>query len=246
MLFNTLLTLLASTTALALPLTERDNTPADLITQLKAANTAVERDTILAKAGGNASFAFDFANPPAAAVVSTPGGKLVAANGETFPFLTDLKTSLAVVNVSPCALILPHLHPRAEEFIIVTQGELFTQFVGETGAPLISNELKTLGSTLFTKGSIHLEFNPTCNPATFVAAFNDNDPGISFVAAGLFELEDQLVIANLGGDAVVSGQDLESIRHAIPAGIAASVESCLKTCGIKPYSKRSLAEVFGK
>src|SRR6202035_3912998 len=116
-------------------------------------------------------FAFDFANPPAAAVVATPGGKLIAANGETFPYLTGLKTSLAIVEVSPCSLILPHLHPRAEEFILVTQGEFFTQFIAETGAPLISNELKTLGSTLFTKGSIHLEYNPTCDTSTFIAAF---------------------------------------------------------------------------
>jgi len=130
--------------------------------------------------------------------------------------------------------------------VFVTEGKIFTQFLGETGAALISNELNTLGGTMFPRGSIHLEYNAECTAASFVAAFNDNDPGVSFIAPGFFSLEDQLVIAALGGDAIVSGQDLESIRHAIPAGLATSVQQCLTKCNIKPHAKRSLAEVFSK
>jgi oxalate decarboxylase/phosphoglucose isomerase-like protein (cupin superfamily) len=250
MLVQTLVALLASTAALAAPLSEtpakvdkRDAT-SDLITQLKAANGAVARNQILA-AGGNASFTFDFTNPPAAAVVSGPAGKLVQATGSTAPFLTDVDAAMAIVTIEPCGLILPHLHPRGDEFVLVIEGEVYTQFIAETGAVLIENELKTLGATLLPKGSIHLEYNPTCKPATFVAAFNTNDPGVSFVAANLFSLEDQLVIAALGGDAVVSGADLASIRHALPKGLATGVAECVKKCGIKPYSKRSLKEVYG-
>ena len=246
MLFTSLFALAASTAAIAAPLhMKRDNTTA-LIAELKAADSAVERNQILAANGGNASFIFDFANPPAAAVVASPAGKLAVANSATAPFLTGFDSSLAYVTIQPCGLILPHIHPRGDEFIINTQGTIFTQFIAESGAALVSNTLNTLGATLFPKGSIHLEYNPECTPAAFVAAFNNNDPGVSFVAANFFSLDDQVVIASLGGDAVVSGADLASIRHALPEGLAVSVEQCVQKCGINPNSKRSLREVFGQ
>ena len=52
------------------------------------------------------------------------------------------------------------------------------------------------------------------------------------------------MIANLGGETVVSGQDLATIEHAIPAGIAVGVQECLTKCGIKPNKKRSLVEAL--
>jgi hypothetical protein len=244
MLLKLALALVASATALAAPLgNEHVKRGGDLTAALKAADTAAERNQLLA-ATGNSSFMFDFANPPAAAVISTPPGKLISANPTTAPFLVDIDFSLAVVEVGPCGLILPHLHPRNEEFILVTQGEFVTQFIQETGAALITNDLKQWGATLFPRGSIHLEYNPTCSPSTFIAAFNGGDPGISFIAANFFSLEEQLVIANLGGETVVSGQDLATIQHAIPAGIAVGVQECLTKCGIKPNKKRSLVEAL--
>jgi oxalate decarboxylase/phosphoglucose isomerase-like protein (cupin superfamily) len=251
MFVNALIALLASTAVLAAPLSgtptkiEKRDATSDLIAKLRAADSHAAANQILA-ATGNASFTFDFANPPPAAVVSSPAGKLIAATGGVAPFLTGINAAMGLVTIQPCGLILPHLHPRADEFIIVTEGEVFTQFVTEAGGALITNDLKTLGATLFPKGSVHLEFNPTCEPASFIAAFNSNDPGVSFVAATLFSLEDQLVIAALGGDAVVSGADLDTIRHAIPAGLATGVSQCLQKCGMKSYSKRSLKEVFGQ
>ena len=244
MLINALVALLASTAAFAAPAVKRQSS--DLIKDLELAGSAVARNQILAKNGGNSSFMFDFANPPEGAGLSSPAGKVVQANGGTFPALVGVDASLTLVTIQPCGLILPHTHPRADEFIVVTQGEIFTQFIAETGAVLITNELKTLGSTLFPKGSIHLVYNPTCQPAQVVAAFNSNDPGVSFVANNLFELKDSQVIAALGGDAVVSGADLESIRKAIPHPVATGVEQCLQKCGIKPYTKRSMKEVFGQ
>jgi hypothetical protein len=239
------LALLASASALAAPLGHENTKRDDLTAALKAADTAVERNQILASKG-NASFMFDFANPPPAAVISTPPGKLISANPATAPFLVGIDFSLAVVEVGPCGLILPHLHPRNEEFILVTEGEFVTQFIAETGAALVTNDLKTWGSTLFPRGSIHLEYNPTCKPSTFVAAFNGNDAGISFIAANFFTMEEQLVIANLGGETIVSGKDLETVKHAIPAGIAVGVKECLAKCGMKPNQKRSLSEALGQ
>ena len=240
-----LLPLVVATAAFAAPTIVERQVPPEIIS-LEQADSAVGRNQILAANGGNASFVFDFTNPPAGALVSGPAGNLTIANGQTAPFLVDIDASLAVVEVGPCGLILPHLHPRGDEFIIVTEGEIFTQFISETGAVVVTNTLKKWGSTLFPKGSIHLDYNPTCEPAAFVAAFNSNDPGVTFVAASFLSLEDQLVVASLGGDSVVSGADLETIRQHLPPPVAVGVAQCLKQCKIQPYAKRSMREAFGK
>ena len=244
-MLRTLLPLMAAAAAFAAPAIVERQVPSEIIS-LEQADSAVGRNQILAANGGNASFAFDFKNPPSGALVSSVAGNLTIANAQTAPFLVDIDSSLAIVEVAPCGMVLPHLHPRADEFIIVTEGEFFTQFVAETGAVLVTNTLKKWQSTLYPKGSIHVQYNPTCEPASFVAAFNSNDPGVSFVATSFLSLEDQLVVASLGGDSVVSGADLESIRQHLPAPVAVGVKECLKQCKIQPYAKRSLKEVFGK
>lgn len=247
MLTQTLLTaLLAASAVLATPVRRQVAPEPSIILSLQQTDSAVQRNQILAANGGNSSFAFNFNSPPAAASIITPAGNITQAVGATFPALTDINAGLLLFNLEPCSMILPHLHPRSDEFIIVTQGTIFTQFIAETGAVLVTNNLTTLGSTLFPKGSIHVEYNPTCEKAQFIGALNSNDPGVSFVAANFLDLNDQLVIANLGGEAIVSGQDLESVRAGLPAGVATGVQSCLTACGLNQYAKRSLNEVFAR
>jgi hypothetical protein len=247
-MLRVLLPLLAATAAFAAPaIVKRQTAPVTpaLIVDLETADSAVERNQILVANGGNASFVFDFAHPPAGAVAGAGSGSVgnvTLASAATAPFLVGLDAALALAQVGPCGLVLPHIHPRADEFIIVTEGQFFTQFITENGASLITNTLNQWGSTIFPKGSIHLEWNPTCHPASFVAAFNSNDPGISFVASNFVGLDDPVVIAALGGDGIVSGADLDSIRQHLPPPVAVAVESCLSSCGI---SKRSLND-FGK
>ena len=157
MLLNIFLTLLALTTGLALPLRDPRSFPkvkrdtSDLLTQLHNANTALERTLILAK-GGNASFTFDFINPPNGSASVFPAGKLIKANGATFPALTGVASSLVVATVGPCGLVAPHLHPRGDEFVVVTEGRLFTQFLSETGSILVTNELSTSHGHALSQG----------------------------------------------------------------------------------------------
>jgi hypothetical protein len=152
---------------------------------------------------------------------------------------------MAVISLDACAMVAPHLHPRADEFIIVTNGTIFAQLITENGAVLNSNNLTAYDATLFPKGSIHVEVNPTCEPATIVAAFNDNDPGTTLIAPNFFSLEDQAVIATLGGETTFSGADLASVEHAIPASAVYQVAECVERCGIKQNKKRSIADVVG-
>ena len=55
-------------------------------------------------------------------------------------------------------------------------------FIEENGARFVINTLAPGQGTIFPKGSIHYQINTGCEPLTFVAALNDEDPGASQVA----------------------------------------------------------------
>ena len=76
----------------------------------------------------------------------------------------------------------PHTHPRASEINFSLNTTLQAGFLLENGARFVSVELAAGSATVFPQGSIHFELNPTCEPAMFVAAFNNEDPGVQQVA----------------------------------------------------------------
>jgi len=245
------LTLLLVGAALCTPLSSKEriekrqsDSSLSLDDQLVLATTDIERISLVA-AGGDESFVFDFGNPPNGTQPPPgPGGSVVAATAGTFPALIGRQAAAALFILNPCGLVVPHTHPRSNEFILVTQGTVFTQFLTESGSLLISNTLTQYQGTLFPQGSIHLEFNPTCNTSIFTAGFNDNDPGVSAIAPNFLSLDPELIGATLGGDNVISGAELASIEKALPAAVVIQVADCLKTCGIQPNQKRSLKEVL--
>ena len=55
-------------------------------------------------------------------------------------------------------------------------------FLQENGARLITNLLKPGEGTIFPKGSFHYQVNLDCEPISFVAGLNSQDPGAATVA----------------------------------------------------------------
>lgn len=211
--------------------------------QLELSTTAASRVSLLAQQGGNSSFVFDFNAPPSSAIADKSNtSRVISANANTYPALEGLDGAMNLFMVGPCGLILPHTHPRANEFVLVTQGQLNTQFLAEAGTPVISNNLTRYQATMFPMGSVHYELNPTCETSIFIGNFNNNDPGTLLVTPTLFSFDDVLVLNQLGG--VVNGQDLESIRGALPHGPIGIIESCLERCGINKNKKRDLSEML--
>jgi len=237
--FLTVTTLFSASLGALIP---RDtNSSLSLTERLELASTQIARIQLLADNGGNSSFKFSFNNPPAGAVAeNTTSGSVVAAVGASFPALIGLDASLVKFSLGPCAMIVPHMHPRADEFVITVSGTIFTQFITESGSEIISNNISSYDSTIFPKGSIHLELNPTCKESVFLGFLNSNDPGTTLIAPGFFSLDETAVLTQLGG--VVSGADLASIEKGLPAGPVAVVEQCLKACGIYKKPKRSISE----
>ena len=65
----------------------------------------------------------------------------------------------------------------------------------------------------------------------FVAGFASEDPGVEQLAQTLFELDTELVKADLGVQ-MINGESIEQFRDQLPANVALGVESCLKQCNI--------------
>ncbi|KAK7709515.1 hypothetical protein SLS57_008720 [Botryosphaeria dothidea] len=228
------------------PVPTVDNT--DLIEKLKDAPRAIDRFKLLLTKDGKGQellpqeelqkvIAFDFTkdvNPG-----NGKGGALKAAQINNFPILTDLGISTTLGFLGPCGLNTPHTHPRATEFLTLVEGnKLDFGFIVENGLVAegqnaeAAGTLGKFGGAVFPIGSIHYQFNPTCDNATFVATLNSEDPGTSQVAQNFFGLNGDIVQATLGFPEQLDGANLESFRNAIPANVALGIEQCLKTCRI--------------
>jgi hypothetical protein len=231
------------------------STGLSLTQQLFLADTATDRFALLPN---DKQFVFDFNQAQAGA---GKGGELVAANRKTFPALVGTGSGMAVGRVkrkspqpsqnkgnhsartdSPlytaCGMNTLHVHPRATELQVVTQGRLITAMTPENGVlnangkgrRVITNEVKAYQMTPFYQGSVHTQFNPDCTDALFVASFNSEDFGTGQVVDETFSFSDDIIGAAFGQS--VDGADIDKIRAAVPVSIAEGVEQCLKTCGI--------------
>ncbi|KAG4419440.1 hypothetical protein IFR04_007397 [Cadophora malorum] len=203
------------------------------ITQkLFLADTAIDRFALLP----DEKIKFAFVDPK-----KSKGGDLVAANRKTFPALVGTGSGMAVGFLKACGFNTPHVHPRATELQIVTQGTLQVEMVPENGVfnvpgdatsgrRVIKNTVNKFEMTPFYQGSIHTQFNPTCDDTVFVASFNSEDFGAGQVADELFSMSPNIVTAAFGE--AIDGADVDAFKKAIPVSIAQGVEECLKKCNI--------------
>ncbi|KAL1638998.1 hypothetical protein SLS58_008326 [Diplodia intermedia] len=236
----------ATTSTAAAPAATVDNT--GLIEKLKDAPRAIDRFKLLLTKDGAGKellpadelqkvIAFDFtANVDPG---KGKGGALKAAQINNFPILTDLGISTTVGFLGPCGLNTPHTHPRATEFLTLVEGDkLDFGFIVENGLVAegqnaeVAGSLGRLAGAVFPIGSIHYQFNPTCDNATFVATLTSEDPGTSQAAQNFFGLNGDIVEATLGFPEQLNGADLEAFKAKIPANVALGVEQCLQTCNI--------------
>lgn len=227
---------LAPTTAVAPMLSA--STGLSFTQQLFLADTAADRFALLPR---DEQFKFAF-HDPALMDKGGMGGDLITANRKTFPALVGTGSGMAVGFLKGCGFNTPHVHSRATELQIVTQGVLQTEIVPENGVfntpgnitsgrRVIKNTINQFEMQPFYQGSVHSQFNPTCDPAVFVASFNSEDFGASQVIDELFAMSPNVVTAAFGE--AVDGADIDKFKSAIPASIAKGVGECLAKCGIK-------------
>ncbi|KAL8943059.1 MAG: hypothetical protein Q9211_001142, partial [Gyalolechia sp. 1 TL-2023] len=200
-----------------------------IIGKLILAAKAPERISLIPN---DASFKFDFENPPDNTQTKGSGGRTIRADHESFPPLVGTGVSMTVGSLGPCGFNTPHTHPRSSEINIVVQGTLQTQFTLENGARTVHNTLRTYQMTVFPQGALHAEFNPNCEEAIFVAGFASEDPGVQQAAQSFFGFDSDMVQAALGNDFTSQGKDLDKFKSLLPANVALGVKSCLEKCRI--------------
>lgn len=157
----------------------------DIHSQLLMAPLAVDRINLIKELGIPTKFDFSLAANPAGGVSRGQGGQGNLANVKTFPPLMGLGVAMSAGFLNPCGMNTPHTHPRATEFLTIVQGNnVRTGFVMENGGPpQMSNTLMQYQGSILPQGSIHFEFNDNCEPAVFMAAFSNEDPGLSRISS---------------------------------------------------------------
>lgn len=60
---------------------------------------------------------------------------------------------VAMLNLGPCAMLPPHYHPRASNYVVAVDGKTTTYMFGENGAPLITQDLTPGHATIFPQGT---------------------------------------------------------------------------------------------
>ncbi|KAM3473116.1 hypothetical protein MY5147_004930 [Beauveria neobassiana] len=164
------------------------------------------------------------------------------ANRQTFPAMVGTGTSIAAARFPGCSISKLHIHPRAAEMLVLLSGRLVTETIPELGAAavgaadgqtvlqqqqqqrVIRNELAPNTLTVFDQGALHTQINPECDDATALTVFSAEDGGFGFVADQAFALPDDVIATQLGD--AISGADIDRIRAALPAGVAAQIDAC--------------------
>lgn len=215
--------------------------------ELYVAPSESEREAILFPHAPDASnITYQFINN----TVKAPTGGTISLSGvDQFPALIGTNVGMAIGFVNPCGLNTPHLHPRANEFLTVVQGTLIGGLILEenpNGAgnldgkdptgPIrqVNATLSNYRGMLFPKGQVHFQFNPTCEPAVFAAAFDNQDPGRTQIARNFFSvMPDEAIIAAVGGNTeLLDAAHIDKLRNVIPAAFAEQMAGCAQRCGI--------------
>lgn len=233
----------ATTNAFPTPMGSSPSNNTDLIAQLLTTPTQIKRyRKLLTDSSGNKllendhltnATIWDFSQN-SNAVPGGEGGSTSSANLETFPFLINSGVTMTMGTLGPCGIFLPHVHPRANEFFVVTEGEVDFGMLLELGLfenlapnPEVRGKLAKNMGTLFPMGSVHYQLNnsPGCKPTTIYAVLTSEDAGSTPVL-----MDPVPGNATVGRVKRVDAGDFESVRAVTPSHIARIVDECLARC----------------
>ena len=180
-------------------------------------------------------------------------GSVCNANRATWPVITGHGMTMAMLNLGPCAILPPHFHARASNYVVAISGTTTTYMIAENGAGIITTNLTEGKLTIFPQGSIHTMVNtgksPTpspncriltaskgCDNAQLISALSSEDAGTTNIANGLFMLPEDIVSRVLSGLS-----DYNETMHGIPpfgTGSNSGSEECLARCNSQQENQR--------
>ena len=125
----------------------------ELNAALRTAATAFDRAALLPNA---ADWTYDFSKHPN---FDSPTGAVINADAATFPAVTGLGSSVALLKLAPCGMLPPHLHPRATNIVTAITGNTTTYMIGENGVGVRTVNLLPMMVTVFPQASLHMMQN---------------------------------------------------------------------------------------
>jgi oxalate decarboxylase/phosphoglucose isomerase-like protein (cupin superfamily) len=152
----------------------------------------------------------------------------------TNPALFDQGASQAILEFEPCGLNMPHVHPRALEFLHVLTGNLTITFIEENGGRAITQTLGPGSSIYVPQGLLHAEHNLGCTPASFMNTFTHVNPGTSTMPTALFKFPIETIQTAMGN---IDRELVEQLIADVPTNLAQGPPECLARCGISQSSR---------
>lgn len=125
----------------------------DLNARLKTVATNFDRLDILSE---DSDWWYDFDLHPN---YNSAVGAVITADAATFPALTGLGISIALLKLAPCGMLPPHLHPRATNLVTAITGNTTSWMIGENGVRTHRVDLTPMRMTIFPQGSLHVMQN---------------------------------------------------------------------------------------
>lgn len=146
-MFTALTLAIASAAVMTPALCEKPTDP-ELTRNLRSSITRVEFVNQLS----DSDMVYDFSK-----VIPDPynPGSVLNANAATFPLMIGTGMTIAQLNLGPCAMLAPHLHPRGHNVVVAVSGSTRTYMRPENGAKDVWTTLTPGKMTMFWGGSIH-------------------------------------------------------------------------------------------
>lgn len=120
---------------------------------LKIAATNYDRHTILAK---DSDWYYDFSNHTD---YDSAVGSVITADAATFPAVTGMGISYALLKLGPCSMLPPHFHQRANNAVVGIKGNVTSYMINENGVRTVKVDIIPFRMTLFPQGSLHVMQN---------------------------------------------------------------------------------------
>ncbi|MCO5553574.1 hypothetical protein L7F22_007097 [Adiantum nelumboides] len=131
-------------------------------------------------------FVFRGLRRPATSTLSPPSGvarKL--ANVREWPGLNTQGMSMVRADFEPDGVNPPHLHPRATEIALVSQGIFYAGFITSNGT-LYAATLQAGDVMVFPRGLVHFQIHLGKGHGVLFGSLNSQDPGTIMLPSTLF------------------------------------------------------------
>lgn len=136
-----------------------------------------------------------------------------------------------MLNLGPCSMLPPHIHPRATNFVVAIAGTTQTFMIAENGARTVSETLSPGQMTIFPQASVHTMMNIGCENAQLVSALSSDDAGTHNLANAFFSLPANFTQTILGSS--VNVQTVGSQIPAVGTGSNYGPDACRAACAAK-------------